>query len=103
MIIFQVTFERFMDEVREEKIVPEGRNKIEFEELKEVIALYLVPLELNKVFMAVIEKSELTDVQKLQINEISKPSKRFVDDSKPKDISASLLRLEEEFKKIPLK
>lgn len=101
MIIFQVTFERFMDEVRTENIDKDSKNKVELEDLGDMIVLYLVPFELRKVFMTVLEKSEISDVQQLQIQEISKPSKRFVDETKLKDISDSLLRLEEEFKKIP--
>ena len=102
MIIFQVTFERFMDEVRVEHISSETKNEVELEDLGDMIVLYFVPFELRKAFMTVVEKSELNKVQKLQIAEISKPSKRVVDDNKLKDISDSLIRLEEEFKKIPL-
>ncbi len=101
MIIFQVTFERFMEEVRVENINSESKNEVELEDIGDMIILYFVPFELRKAFMTVIEKSELNNVQKLQIAEISKPSKRVVNNSKLKDISDSLLRLEEEFKKIP--
>ncbi len=98
-MLFQVSFERFMEEVRRENISSETRNKVEKEDFGNLIAYYLVPFELRKQYVFVATKDELPRVHMIRLEEISEPSKRITDSSSLKNISNTLIRLEEEFKK----
>lgn len=100
-MLFQVTYDRFVEEITQEKISPEGRNEVEKEELKDLVIYYLVPLEQRKVFVYIAKKDELTEVQKFNLDSVSKISKRLTDDSGLKDVTETLNKIEQNLRKIP--
>ncbi len=102
-MLFQVSYERFLEEIRAEKITEQDKNKLEIEEMEDVLAYYLSSLDRNKSFVFVVGKDEITDVQKFQLNPISKPSKRITDSDELKNISKKLTQIEEQLNKLPIR
>jgi hypothetical protein len=99
--LFEVTFDRFLDEMKQAKLMPNGFNKIEAEDLGEMYAFYLTLVGISKTYVTVIEKDKITGVQKMNLSPYSKPSRRIIqtNEIKLKLISDSLFRIEEELKK----
>lgn len=100
-MIFQLSYERFLEEIRFEKIDQDSKNKIELEDLGDMLAYYLIPLERRQSFVFVVSKKEMTSVQKVNLNPISKPSRRILESTELKNISETLNRIEENLNKLP--
>ena len=101
-MLFEVTFDRFMEEVRDENISSDTRNFVEVEEIGEMFVFYLVKLELDKQFVTRVSKKELTDVQRVQIMSLSKPSIRVVEELGVINKIQQLIELQETKDKIPI-
>lgn len=101
-MLFEVTFDRFMEEVRDENIGPDTRNFVEVEEIGEMFVFYLVKLELDKQFVTRVKKEELTDVQRVQIMSLSKPSIRVIEELGVINKIQQLIELQETKDKIPV-
>lgn len=99
--LFEISYLRFLDEVRHAKLIPNGTNKIEEEDLGEMFAFYLTPVGIDKTYVTVIEKNKITDVQRSTLMAFAKPARR-IKDNVLSDISQTLLRMEEDFKKVPM-
>ena len=102
MLMFQVSYERFLDEIRNEKIQPGDKNQLELEDLGKILVYYLTSLDRKIAFVFVVEKSEITIQQKINLNGISKPSIRIRDSIELTTISKSLEKIEESLRN-PLK
>ena len=76
-MIFQVSYERFLEEIRFEKIGQGAKDQLEVEDLGNMLVYYLVCFERKKTFIFVVEKSEMTEVMKYELNSKSKPSRRI--------------------------
>ncbi len=100
-MIFLVSYERFLEEIRIENIDDKSKNKLELEDLGDMFAYYLIPFERKQSFVFVVSKKELTAVQKINLDPISKPSKRIIEDTQLKNISETLTRIEENLLKLP--
>ena len=99
MELFLVSFDRFLEEIQHSQIKEGDRNVIEREELEDRLVYYLVPIGLNKIYVFIVLKKEITPIHKANLDPISKPAKRINDNFELRNISNSLQRLEEEFKK----
>ncbi len=88
MTLFQVSYERFQEEIRFEKITDQDKNQLELEDLGTSFAFYLSSLDRNKEFVYVVKKDEFTDVQKVQLFPISRESVRIRDTTQLKIIEA---------------
>lgn len=77
--MFEIDMERFKEEVRAEKIGPDTKNQVEMEDRGKEVAFYLTPLGINKTYMTIVKKSELSNVDKYIFGSITKKSRR-VDD-----------------------
>ena len=100
-MLFQVSYKRFLEEIRNEKINEGDRNQLEVEDLGSMFAYYLNSLDRPQTYVFVVEKDEMTDVQKITLNPISKPSRRIIEESQLKNISETLKRIEENLNKLP--
>ncbi len=100
-MLFQVSYERFIKEIRIEKITEGDRNVLEVEDLGTMLAYYLNSLDRSQTYVFVVGKKEMTEVQKINLNPISKPSRRITDDTQLKNISETLQRIEINLTKIP--
>lgn len=78
-MLFQVSYERFLEEVRFEKIGQGAKDQLEVEDFGDMLIYYLVCFERNKTFIFVVNKNEIDEVMKFQLNSISKPSRRIID------------------------
>ena len=101
MMLFQVSYDRFLEEIRHEKMQPGDKNQLECEDLGSLVAYYLYSLDRPVAFVFVISKDELTDVQRIQLAEISKQSKRIRDSVQLTAISDALERIEKNLKVFP--
>lgn len=101
MMLFQVTYDRFQEEIRNEKMQPGDKNQLELEDLGTVFAYYLTSLDRKIAFVFVVGKKEITDVQRIQLNPISKPSRRIRDSVQLTTISDSLERIEQALRTVP--
>jgi len=101
MMLFQISYNRFLDEIRHEKIEPGDINQLEVEEIGNLLAYYLTSITRKIAFVFVVEKSKITDVQKLQLDNISKPSRRIRDSVELSNISDTLARIEQNLNKLP--
>ena len=99
-MLFQVSYKRFIEEIRFEKITDQDKNQLEVEDLGRSLAYYLSSLDRNKEFVWVVRKRELTPVQKAFLNPISRPSKRIRDSMQLKNIKEALERIEQQFRKL---
>ena len=99
--MFQVSFDRFMEEVIEEGITENSRNKIECEDLGESLAYYLVPLGINKVYVTVLKKDEITPMHEQRLKGIIVVSKRITQEGALRSISEQLASIEEALKRTP--
>ena len=102
-MIFQVSYERFLEEIRFEKIGQGAKDQLEVEDLGSMFAYYLICFQRNKTFVFIVEKSEITEVIKFELNSKSKPSRRIIEDTQLKSISESLKRIEENMNKLPIR
>ena len=93
--LFEITYERFLDEVSRSKLSPDGNNKIEMEDLDTMFAFYLTPIGLNKTYVTVVEKTQITDVQKMNLLPFAKPARRINEVADLKNISEALKNLAE--------
>ena len=100
MLLFQVSYERFLEEIHHEKMQPGDKNQLELEDLGNMFAYYLTSLDRKIGFVFVIEKKKMSDVQKVQLNSMSKPSKRIRDSVQLTVISDALERIEQTLKTI---
>ena len=98
MLLFQVSYERFMEEIRNEKIQPGDKNQLELEDLGNLFIYYLTSLDRKIAFVFVIEKNKIPDIQKMQLNSISKPSRRIRESVELTAISDTLARIEQSLK-----
>ena len=96
-MLFQVTYKRFIKEIGNEKINPDSKDKIEFEDLGDTFAYYLSSFDRPKTYVYVVRKDEITDVQIQQLGPLSEPSVRIRDTMSLK-IVESLRRIEEQLK-----
>ena len=104
MMLFQISYERLMEEIRNEKIDPNSKDKLELEDLGNAFAYYLTSFDRPKAYVYVVLKSELTDVQKLQLSPLSKPiDRRITDNFKLKAIADTLNRIEGQLIRNPVK
>lgn len=94
-MLFQLSYKRFLEEIRFERIGQDSKNNIELEDLGDKFAYYLIPLERQQSFVFVVLKSELTAVQKIMLNPISKPSKRVIDSTLTKSVNEVTLKIDE--------
>jgi len=99
-MLFEISFARFKDEIKQERLNPQSRNKIEVEDLGDTYAFYFTPVGINKSYTTVILKEDLSDVDRFYFAPIALPARRITDSAGLMNISDSLNRLEEEFKKI---
>ncbi len=100
-MLFQVDYDRFLEEINNEKIKAGDKNQLELEDLGTMWAYYLNSLDRPQTYVFVIEKDKITDVQKINLNSMSKISKRIKDESQLVNISETLKRIEENLLKLP--
>lgn len=98
-MLFQVDYDRFLEEIKNEKIQPGDKNQLELEDLETMWAYYLNSLDRPQTYVFVVGKDEITDVQKINLNSMSKLSKRIKDESQLVNISETLKRIEENMNK----
>ena len=99
-MLYQITLERFKDEIRVEDL-SKTRNTIEVEDLGTNLALYFTPINSSKTYVAVVEKVNLTEVDKINFRPFSKPVKRIMDSTELKNITNALNRIETNLMKPP--
>ena len=58
-MLFQVSYERFLEEIRNEKIEEGNRNQLEEEDLGNMLAYYLNSLDRPQTYVFVVEKEVL--------------------------------------------
>ena len=100
-MMFLVSYERFLEEIRIENIDDKSKNKLELEELGDRFAYYLIPFERKQTFVFVVGKKEITPVQKFNLNPLSRLSRRIIEDTQLKNISETLTRIEANLLKLP--
>ena len=102
-MLFQVSYDRFIREIGVEKIKPGDRNVLEKEDLGGGFAYYLNSLDRHQTYVFVIGKDELKSVQKSNLDAISMPSKRIIEEEEVelKNISETLKRIEQNLNNIP--
>ena len=93
-MLFQVDYDRFIEELNIEGITNESKDKLEVEDLGTMFAFYLNSIDRNKEFVFVVGKSEFTPVQQAQLAPISKKSVRIREDFELKKINEKLERIE---------
>ena len=98
MTLHLVSYERFLEEIRHEKMEPGDINQLECEDLGNLVAYYLYSLTRPVAFVFVIKKSEMTPVQKIELSPMSKQSRRIRDSIQLTAISDALERIEQNLK-----
>ena len=98
-MIFQVSYERFLEEIRFEKIGQDAKDQLEVEDLGNMLVYYLVCFERKKTFIFVVEKSEMTEVMKYELNSKSKPSRRIKNNQELRQIIMLLEKIENKLEK----
>lgn len=104
MMLFQVSYDRFIREIEVEKIKPGDRNVLEKEDLGNGFAYYLNSLDRHQTYVFVVGKEEFSSfssVQKSNLDAMSMPSKRIKEEEELKNISETLNRIEENSNKLP--
>ena len=79
MLLFQVSYDRFKEEIGNEKMKPEDKNKLECDDMGDTVAYYLTSLDRKIAFVYVVSKKELSKVQSFYLAPLSKLSKRITD------------------------
>ncbi len=97
-MLFQVSYKRFLEEIRFEKIGSENKDTLEVEDLGTMFAFYLESIDRPKEFVFVVSKQEISDVQKAQLFPISKPSVRIRETLELKKINETLEKIEQSLK-----
>ena len=100
-MLFQVDYDRFIREIAVEKIKPGDRNVLEIEDLGDNFAYYLNSLDRHQTYVLVVEKEELSHVQKSNLDSMSMPSRRITETTNLRIINETLKRIEENLNKIP--
>ena len=98
-MIFQVSYERFLEEIRFEKIGQGAKDQLEVEDLGNMLVYYLVCFERKKTFIFVVEKSEMNETMKYELNHKSKPSRRIKNNQELRQIIILLERIENKLEK----
>lgn len=97
MLLFQVSYERFMEEIKVEKLTNTQRDSLEREDLGVAYAYYLTSMDRPKTYVFVVLKSELTEVQKINLNPLSRVvDRRITETSRLISIAQSLERIEQQ-------
>ena len=100
--LFQVSYERFIEEVQHEKITAGNRNQLELEDLGNMWAFYLNSLDRPQSYVFVISKKEISEIHKQNLFPISKQVDRRITDSISLiAINKTLQRIEENLLKLP--
>ena len=94
-MLFQVSYERFIREIGVEKIKPGDNNVLEIEDLGTMWAYYLNSLDRYQTYVFIVEKKELSDIQKSNLDAISLPSKRITETTNLRIINETLTRIEQ--------
>ncbi len=94
-MLFQVSYERFLEEIGNEKIKKGDKNQLEIEDLGTMFAYYLNSLDRFQTYVFVALKKELTPTQSFFLNSISKPSKRIIDTNFKKSINETINKLDD--------
>ena len=104
MLIFQVSYDRFREEIINEKMKPEDKNKLECDDMGDRIAYYLTSLDRKIAFVYVVSKEEITPVQMVYLGPLSRLSKRITDSNFNQllSIGKTLERIELSFQQKPL-
>ncbi len=97
-MLFQVSYKRFLEEIRFEKIGSENKDTLEVEDLGTMFAFYLESIDRPKEFVFVVSKQEISAVQKAQLFPISKPSVRIRETLELKKINETLEKIEQSLK-----
>jgi len=79
MLLFQVSYDRFKEEIMHEKMQPGDRNQLECDDMGNTVAYYLTSLDRKLAFVYVVSKAEITPVQTLYLAPLSKLSKRITE------------------------
>jgi len=95
MLLFLVTHERFLQEIRNEKLDVNSKDKLEVEDLGSSFAYYLTSFDRPKAFVYIVEKDELTDVQQLYLNSLSSQSIRITDSTQLTKITELLTKIDQ--------
>ena len=104
MLLFQVSYERFIEEIRVEKLTNKDRDSLEREDLGTAFAYYLSSLDRPKSYVFVVLKSQLTDVHKVNLDPLSRDvDRRITETSRLIAITQSLDRIEQQLKRNPTK
>ena len=99
--LFEITFERFLDEIKREKISPDGHNTIEMEDVGNgMFAFYLTIVGIDKTYVTVVEKEKITDFHKMNLLPVSKPARRINETADIKTVSETLKNLAELLNKL---
>ncbi len=101
MMLFQLSYERFLEEIRNEKVQPGDKNQLECEDLGNLVAYYLFSLDRPIAFVFVIKKDDMTDVQKFELSPISKQSMLIRESVQLTTISDALEKIEQNLKITP--
>ncbi len=94
MLLFQVSYDRFKEEIINEKITPESKDKLECQVLENGFVYYLTSVDRPKTFVYTVLNSEITEVQKIYLTPLSKFSTRLTDSSNLMVIAKTLERIE---------
>ena len=99
-MLFQVSYERFLEEIRIEKLTNTDRDSLEREDLGNAFAYYLTSMDRPKSYVFVVLKSELTEVQKINLNALSRDvDRRITETTRLIAIAQSLDRIEQQLKR----
>jgi len=95
-MLFQVSYERLMQEVKLENIEAGQKDSLELEDLGDAWAYYLSSIDRPKTYVFVVLKSELTQIQILNLAPISRlVDRRITESLQLSSIAKSLKRLED--------
>ena len=92
--LFEITFERFLDEVKKEKLTSDGHNQLEMEDLGNMFAFYLTIVGIDKTYVTVV------DFHKMNLMPVSKPARRISETTDIKTVSETLKNLAELLNKL---
>ena len=76
--LFEISFERFVEEVNRERITPDSRNRLEMEDSGDTVTFYLTPIGIDKTYRTKIPKTEFSQFKRFFFDPLSKPSKRVM-------------------------
>ena len=101
MQFFQVSYDRFKEEINNEKLKAEDRSCLEREDLGEGFAYYLTSLDRKIGYVFVVKKDEITPAQRMNLDPLSRPSVRVRENSQLALIAERLRRIEEKLHNLP--